>query len=601
MVDNDDLGFVPDEQDDLGFVAEETSATLPTEKTLLAAKAIPSIDTVTGAGSSALNTLSDLLAGVVQGGAASFGDELLGGTMAVASDLGLGDAAQSQANAEAIAKLSNERALANAQRLNKPMTPDMQVEVPSLYETARDVSREGFAAAEQRSPISFTAGQVSGGLLSALAPIGAAGAATSTLGKIGTTAAIGAAGAGLEELGSQQELTMDTPIDVVNAATIGGVAGGTLGALGQAAGKGVKSLGKTELGRDLSKAFTAGRDGLPIVGKEAVMGAEQNLVDLAGKFRQESQSFTKKASEIKKTILKGLDEKGVKQDLTSMVREINTSLQNDKTISTEAKQRLGDFLTEIQTKQNYSPLEVEALFNQIRALEQDFTLGPGRGIVRQLRAGVTNLQDELSSKIRPLNKLIVENDQLTEALTRQEILGNSMDAADLTRLNERVGKMLGQVGEKGESTRVLDQVINKGLKTDSGQTIRPLTQVNPKFAKPFEANVTQAAENLNLAKKASKPVSVLSPGASTETLAIRGANLLGEIVPKDGSTAATAAKVVTANPKFVADRARKMGMNGIADKLDQIALLPDAERNQKVFSLMQQPSFRKLFTPEDEK
>lgn len=590
MAEKDDLGFIPDEQDDLGFIPDESPATAPApkQKTLLAAKVIPKPETVKSAGKSTIETLRDLLAGAAQGGTASFADEMFGGLMAGASKLGLGDAAQAQANAEAIAAMSNRR------------FPNAPVEVPSLYETARDVSREEFAAAEQRSPTAFTAGQISGGLASALAPIGVVGGATSTLGKIGTTAGLGALSAGVEELGSQKELTAQTPIDVANAATVGLLAGGTLGAAGQVLGKGVSALGKTEIGQDISKAFTAGRDGLPIVGKEAVMGAEQNLVDLASKFRQESQAFTKKASDVKKTILKGLEQKGVKQDLTPMVRSINTALQNDKTISTEAKQRLTEFLTEIQKKQNYSPLEVETLFNQIRALEQDFTLGPGRGIVRQLRAGVTGLQDQLSSKIRPLNKLIVENDQLTEALTRQEILGNSMDAADLTRLNERVGKMLGQVGEKGEPTRILDQVINQGLKTDAGRNIRPLSQVNPKFAKSFEKDVTKAAEALNLAKKASKPVSILSPGSSAETAAIRASNVLGKITPEGSSVAATAAKTVTVNPEFVAQRARSMGMNSLADKLDSIAQMPETQRNQAVFSLMQQPSFRKLFTPKEE-
>jgi len=60
---------------------------------------------------------------------------------------------------------------------------------------------------------------------------------------------------------------------------------------------------------------------------------------------------------------------------------------------------------------------------------------------------------------------------------------------------------------------------------------------------------------------------------------------------------ASVGKEIEKNPSSISSKARELGMNSLADKLDEMSQLPEEQKSQRMFLLMQTPSFRKLINP----
>jgi len=105
------------------------------------------------------------------------------------------------------------------------------------YTQARDESRAAYGDAQEANPMSYTAGEVGGGLATLAVPGLGAGTAAKGAAGLGRTILTGAAQGGLTAAGaSQAETPMDIAKDAAKGAGIGAAVPAGLGALGKAGG-----------------------------------------------------------------------------------------------------------------------------------------------------------------------------------------------------------------------------------------------------------------------------------------------------------------------------------------------------------------------------
>lgn len=222
------LGFSPEE--DLGF--EESSKA-------------PSV-----------SKLESGLRGLAQGGTMGFADELTGGA---------------EAGMEALSSMDLSSLVQN-------------------YQKYRDQTRDLYKQAQEANPVTYGAGELGGGVASALIPMGKAAGIGA---KLAQSAALGGlASTGASEASSPEELAMDAAKGAaLGAGLTGGAAGAVKGtkAAGKAAGSAISNLlDKFELGKKAKLAAKMGEEGIDLSSKQPALDAAEAIAGIPKFIKEET-------------------------------------------------------------------------------------------------------------------------------------------------------------------------------------------------------------------------------------------------------------------------------------------------------------------------
>jgi hypothetical protein len=177
-------------------------------------------------------------------------------------------------------------------------TGDLLPTSRDLYEKVVKENREADKLAQERSPIAYTMGNLTGGLVTSLAtgaPLSPLSQATN-LGKIGNAAFAGTLGGAATGLGMSEANILDGEYgkaltDTVEGAGIGALVGGGLQG-GLIAGKGmlkggkkvVDSIADTEFAKKIKDSFTTGLDAVNLITEKGKLAVYKNLKDISTKY-----------------------------------------------------------------------------------------------------------------------------------------------------------------------------------------------------------------------------------------------------------------------------------------------------------------------------
>lgn len=163
--------------------------------------------------------------------------------------------------------------------------------VREAYTRGREAAQQNMQAAQDQHQVAFLAGQLAGTLATTVAaPLGVAGRAAGTAGRIGQSALSGAVGTGLYDAGtavSHGESAPEVAAAGAKGAVTGAIFGGGLGAGAEAIGQGARMAtsafrGVTDQGRDIEAARRvlhhqgvdrATRGGAPAIGPQEAQAA----------------------------------------------------------------------------------------------------------------------------------------------------------------------------------------------------------------------------------------------------------------------------------------------------------------------------------------
>lgn len=244
--------------------------------------------------------LESLLRGIKQSATLNFGDELTGGVESALGSLGV--------------------------------VPD------KTYDQAVGEARANDAAAEHANPLTFGAGELAGGLGTALIPGLGAVKGLSTMGKVAHAAKLGAGLGAISGVGASEDKDIG---DAAKGALLGGLGGGIVQSVGSLASKGAATVGRalsssvhpeTQLGLALG-ATAKELDPSTLAGKAFQRAV--NVVESDGIFTPNESGLPLNKNDIAERVAAKLKEKGAA--IGDRVAQYG-----DKAMDPEAFQRLFD-------------------------------------------------------------------------------------------------------------------------------------------------------------------------------------------------------------------------------------------------------------------
>lgn len=205
------------------------------------------------------------------------------------------------------------------------------IEDPSYEELLKDI-RERYSKAEMEAPVSYTAGQVGGGLLTSIVPVVGATGVGGTLGRMVLGGAVGGAATSLGTT-EKDKLSAQALSDAATGAGVGAGVGVALGSAAPWIAKGIKGkVAASEVGEDVADVFnkirsnevaTFGREAQGDFAKKIRSIAEE---DILGGLKSTQKHLSKSYDDIKR-ISKKEDVPVNVADLVKKIREKAPGIQ----------------------------------------------------------------------------------------------------------------------------------------------------------------------------------------------------------------------------------------------------------------------------------
>lgn len=292
-------------------------------------------------------------------------------------------------------------------------------------------------------------------------------------------------------------------------------------------------------------------------------------------------------------------------DLEGFVNKTFDDLSNGKQLS-ESQQST---LQQLQRQYRQAPLDsnaqnVEKVVKKISSAYDN--LSPqGRRVVLDYKNKLLKEQNVMVPEVAPLNADISDNLAASEALLGRSNL-DKMTPDEIPKFLDKNAKQFQKYDTDVPGTKLnINNILNEGLPTEAGGKTRSLKELNPDFANPFERDLAEGSSTFNLSKKANTPVATDSMWGAVTGGINKSAVKIGEGA---GANVASAKDVVrrgadwlssAERPQLVQaanEMATRGGKAGIyyAHQLLEAANKNPSQRNTLIFSLMQQPAFRKM-------
>jgi hypothetical protein len=521
------------------------------------------------------------LEGAKQLGSFGFSDELAG---LLGSGLDLG-----QQGLNKVGLASPSPVQVNQELASQGMTGDLGPQsILDQYRQFRDQERQKSEQAQEQNPGSYLAG----GLPSALLTGSGVGLVPSVL-----SGAVGLSDADVTK-GEVGQLGKDVAIDsAIAAATLG---------TGKLAGKSLKALSKTDMAQNLLDSFKLAKAGKQISGEPALKAAQEGLENLSKDARDATTKYGLGKATNKRALLEEAEKAGKTVDIQDSLQQFADEVGSSKSLSTEDQTRLNRIAAEyFKSGSTKSPLELEKMLREVVEINPDFQ-GPAYRILKNLKTKLRGTQDLSIPEIAPLNKDISENLSLSESLLGQSNL-DKMLPEDIPQFLNKNAKKFGKYTEDVTGTQLdIDKLLNEGLPNDFGGKTRSLKELNPTFANKFEQDLQEKSKLFNLSKTANEKIK----GSGLIDKALGG---IDKIFIKAGESAGQATKsgndllqngikkISEATPETLKQFSSKMreigGKTGenFAKVIDDMQGKTPQSKNAIIFSLMQQPEFRKMF------
>lgn len=172
--------------------------------------------------------------------------------------------------------------------------------ITKTYEANRDIARGEYKEAEEANPGTYFAGNLGGGVASALLPGGILAKAGAGL-KGAITAGAGAGALGALGTSEQDPLSLGTAGEVAG----GAVLGGALGGIGEAGAKALGNLArKYDLPKKVLRSFEKGVEGKNLNTIEAKDKIRQEALDAANEAVNDIKQATLQRADVKREMLK---------------------------------------------------------------------------------------------------------------------------------------------------------------------------------------------------------------------------------------------------------------------------------------------------------
>lgn len=472
------------------------------------------------------------------------------------------------------------------------------------YTKSRDAIRKEYETAEAQHPTAYLAGNVGGGIIPALATGGLGLAGEGALG----AAKVGALAGGLGGLGSSKATTLGGDVsDIKSGAEGGAITGGVIGAgLGVAkAGAGavgglLNDIIESQPAQTFGKAFKQGAKGVKVVGNQAKESIEKNAIDVAKRLGLVAEDVRSGAGEELGGVKSTLGESEKTTDISDVLDNITQKAQDLQKSNLPEAQRDSQKLLSIVNKFKDDP---ELNFEDLQQLKEDFGALSQKGdsSLLQTQQG-TNVATQGATGLR--NAIESGFPEMSSPNAKYSMAKQALDILGLDNSSFIKDPITGQMTlHPQETSKLVNLVRQAGTDTSTGMTssnkltqaLDALNQANPEAASAIRQAVVDAGENLDLAHKANK-VGLFNKLGTFQGNLVQAGNRLGLVANKAPEVAA---KIVGATPEQITQMAQYvagLGKNasGAASKVASMATKDSVGRNAVLFSLQQDPNYRKI-------
>lgn len=449
------------------------------------------------------------------------------------------------------------------------------------YRESRDKTRQLYSQAEEAHPSTYLAGEVVGGVSTALIP----GTQAASLGK---AAALGAGLGGLSGLGKTEELDSQAVQDVATGAAFGGAGG----AAGYGIGKGIQS-GMSKLSSMSSKA------------------SDQLAANAAGIKGVVAKELSPEQIRAQGRVLK---DEGVVGWFTGPEEIASKGEQ----LAESAGKRIGQTVDTLDTlgAKAYNPEEVVG-----NVLQKSRVASEGQGKLKQL------LDMIRESKSPDANDFVGNDPRISfrEAQNLKGKLGTEAFGKGGTVESKEVSRAVGGVVDEA----YLDAAEKAAREAGDSELVNTLLQARKQYRAGTLAS--EGGERLAKMEGGKTPKlsvqglmnTVVTPGASTLSKGLeaassglaKSAGFIGKTTPLGMSLGTSTQRAVTNPEKHntysnlagmdndqvaeLSERLRQQGAEEYSRVLDKALAGDKQSRDAMLFSLSQQPSFRKIVNPQE--
>ncbi len=437
------------------------------------------------------------------------------------------------------------------------------------YRKQRDLSRQEYETAKEAAPNAFLAGELAGGVGSAVLT-GGLGAGVRGAAAMGAIAGAGSSDTDVTGLDSEQLKEMAS-----DAAT-GGVVGGTLGAAAKGVSNVLSRAANPDKGGYLSKlveSYKRGTKGQDLTSKKAaqemadelLVSGESVLEDLGSAESRASKSYGKAVEAGKE----GLDI----QKFRDTLNEFKTSLQKVRgsTSSPEKKAAVDKLINEVEFTAKDQSLDYPKLQDLAETLKGEGVLGEGKTPFKALEREASKLSSNLNKELKKAIPGLEEASKEVSQIKRiQDLLGDYSEYSTRDVLNKeaQIASQLAKADDPTVAGAKAREVLEK-LKT--------IPEVKPQNLEKF----SDLSEGLGLAKEIQKPVDSISKLGPT--VALKAANVAGSTPVLKGAVEATKG-VIKATPAVSQSTARvaQQDSEGFASRSD----LSEQEIDKALYGLV---------------
>jgi len=508
--DPDNLGFIPDEDPDgLGFVPDDIDfqpdAPLVEELKIEREK-----------------ELEALKLGALQGASLGFADELEGGLQA-GKEVLVGDA-----------KLAN---------------------LLDEYRRQRDLARAEYEQAKLDAPNAFLAGELAGGVGSAVLT-GGLGAGVRGAAAMGAIAGAGSSDTDVTGLDPEQLKEMAS-----DAAT-GGAVGGALGAAAKGVGSVISRASNPDKGGYLSKlveSYKRGTKGQDLTSKKAAQEMADELLASGESVLEDLGSAEARASKDYGNVVASGKENLKLDEFKKILKGYSESLETIKNVTSSPDDLalINSFITEVDSVVKDPKINYEKIKNLGNKLKGGGELGQKAKDFYDLTNKLTELSTDLTKNIKQnLPGLDSASKKVHEIKNIKSLLG------DYSKYNAK------EVLNKEAQTAA--NISKSEDATLAGAKVRELLGRMKEIPEVNQENITRIvdlSDSLKLAKEVQKPIDNISKLAPT--VALKAANVAGSTPVLKGAVEATKG-VIKATPAVSQGVARvaQQDSEGFASRSD---------------------------------
>lgn len=494
------------------------------------------------------------------------------------------------------------------------------------YQKQREAANK---ALQEESPWAYGAGEIGGGLVTSLVPVGGMARGATLLPRLARAAGIGATVGAAQGIGAS-EATIDKPEelakDAISGATMGLATGGILeggaSAVGGAVKTGKEFVKDSDFLRQLGKAYDYGKKGLNFGSSSTMDKLElvprQRAKDVVGRIFEVDQQLGQQVG----AALDNAQAAGVKINVDPAIQAnsekiFNTLFVQNPTLAEILEPKTAKLLKTIAQKDigDLSPIEARALKDQLYKLSDDLSgfnsdqANFAKKVGRDLASSIDN---QLKSQI-PDYKIAAEQFKTFRQLVPESIIskGTPVDyekvyMGDLKnpelKLYEATEQMLGRAKRPGEASseeRATFEVLRRNL----DQLKEKVPEASKKLGPDYYSKLKSQADEIAAIRQATGtdpqegPKGVISGAVSGLSSTGRGLGMT--VANKAGIASRPVSKIYNAPNDALLKAANALKGNKATEifgnKLEKaLQNKDDVAKNAVLFQLMQSPEYRGL-------